>query len=130
MPEDKTMSLREKPNTSHPARDLAMSIEEREHCRALVGTHSAGINFALGHGDETAISQGIPPTIRYRCMAWAALHRTAMSAAHYAAIAQATDDEFKVAAQEFGDELRDLILKQMEGSRESVAEIETRHARG
>lgn len=96
--------------------------------RVMMHAHGSGISYALGVGDETAIQQGVPPTIRYRAMAWAPLHRAAMNAAHYIAMVKATDAEAETAAQAFGDELRDLILKQMPGSRESIAEIEARAA--
>jgi hypothetical protein len=119
-------ALREAPRTAHPGRDNGMSEAEQQHCRALIGSLSAGVNFALGVDDETAIAQGVPPTIRYRCMAWATLHRTAMSFAHYMAIAEATDAEVEEAAQALGNELRDLIIKQMPGSREVVSHIEAR----
>jgi len=120
-------ALREKPNTAHPGRDASMSEAEQQHCRALIGSLSAGVRFALGVDDEAAIKQGVPPTIRYRCIAWSTLHRSAMAFAHYMAIAEATDEEAAEAAQKLGDELRDLILKQMPNSRETVAEIEARH---
>ncbi len=118
----------ETPVTVHPGRDEALSEAEREHVRALIMSHAAGINFALGHGDEAAIQQEVPPTIRYRAMTWATLHRTAMAAAHYCAMVKATDAEAETAAQGFADELKDLILKQLPNSRESVAEIEKRAA--
>jgi hypothetical protein len=118
----------ETPVTVHPGRDEALSEAERQHVRALAHSHSAGINFALAQGDETAIQQEVPPTIRYRAITWAALHRTAMAAAHYCAMVKATDAEAEAAATGFADELRDLILKQLPNSRESVAEIEKRAA--
>jgi hypothetical protein len=119
-------TLREKPNTAHPGSDETMSEPEREHCRALIGSHSAGLRFVLAQGDETAIEQGVPPTIRYRCMAWSTLHRTAMSFAHYMSISEATDEEAKVAAHSLGNELAELIIKQMPNSRNVVADIEAR----
>jgi hypothetical protein len=51
-----------------------------------------------------------------------------MNASHYIAMVKATEEEAAKAAQEFGDELRDLILKQLPNSRESIAEIEKRAA--
>lgn len=116
------------PSTVHPGRDEALSEAERQHVRALIGSHAAGVNYALAHGDETAIQQEVPPTIRYRAIAWAVLHRTAMAASHYIAMVKATDEEAQTAAQGFADELRDLILKQVPNSRESIAEIEKRAA--
>lgn len=121
--------LREKPNAAHPGQDESMSEAERAHCRALIGSLSAGVSFALGVDDETAIAQGVPPTIRYRCMTWATLHRAAMNFAHYMAMSEATDDEAKEGAQDLADRFRDLILKQLPNSRESVAEIEARAER-
>lgn len=118
----------EVPVTVHPRHDPELSEPERHHALALLMAHSAGINFALNHGDETAIRQEVPPTIRHRAMMWATLHRTAMLASHYFAIIKATDEEAQKAAQDLADELRDLILKQMPNSRESVAEIEQRAA--
>ena len=112
----------------HPAQDKSMSEAERQHAQALVRSLSAGISFAIGVDDETAIRQEVPPPIRYRAITWAALHRSAMSASHYLAIVKATDAEAKNAAQGFADELRDLILKQLPNSRESIAEIEARAA--
>jgi hypothetical protein len=118
----------EKPVTVHPGSDPALSEAERAHVRALVASHSAGINFALAQGDETAIQQEVPPTIRYRATFWATLHRTAMNAAHYIAMVKATEDEAETAAAELAEELRALILKQLPNSRESIAEIEKRAA--
>jgi len=94
----------------------------------MMHAHGAAINYTLSIGDEAAIEQGVPPTIRYRAMTWAPLHRAAMNAAHYIAMVKATDAEAETAAQAFGNELRDLILKQMPGSRDAVAEIEARAA--
>jgi hypothetical protein len=118
----------EAPVTVHPGSDPSLSEAERQHVRALIGSHNAGVNYALAHGDETAIQQEVPPTIRYRAMLWATLHRTAMSAAHYVAMVKATDEEAQTAAQAFADELRDLILKQLPNSRKLIAEIEERAA--
>jgi hypothetical protein len=118
----------ETPVTVHPGSDPALSEAERQHVRSLMHAHGSGISYALGVGDETAIEQGVPPTIRYRAMAWAPLHRAAMNAAHYFAMVKATDEEAELAAAALADELRLLILKQMPGSRESIAEIEARAA--
>ena len=118
----------ETPVTIHPRRDQALSEPERQHAIALLMAHSSGINFALNHGDEAAIAQEVPPTIRHRAMMWATLHRTAMLASHYFAIVKATDAEAEIAASDFAEELRALILKQLPNSRESVAEIEKRAA--
>lgn len=118
----------EAPVTVHPGSDPALSEAERQHVRALMHAHGGGISYALGVGDETAIQQGVPPTIRYRAMTWAPLHRAAMNASHYFAMVKATDEEAEVAAAALAEELRVLILKQMPGSRESVAEIEARSA--
>ena len=116
----------EVPITVHFARDETLSKEEREHAIALLMAHSSGINFVVDRGDETAIYQEVPPTIRYRAKMWATLWRSAMFASHYFAIVKATDAEAEKAAQDLADELRDLILKQLPNSRESVAEIEAR----
>jgi hypothetical protein len=118
----------ETPVTVHPGRDPALSEAERQHMRALMHAHGAGISRGLSVGDETAIDQGVPPTIRYRAMLWAPLHRAAMNAAHYFAMVKATDEEAETAAAAIAEELRLLILKQMPGSRESIAEIEKRAA--
>lgn len=116
----------ETPNMAHPGSDPSMSEAERQHCRALLGSLAAGINYALGVGEETAIRQGVPSRIVYRCMFRATHHRTAMGAAHYLAITKATDAEAETAARELADQLAELIIKQLPNSRETVARIEAR----
>jgi hypothetical protein len=118
----------ETPVTVHPGRDPALSEAEQQHVRALMHAHGSGLSYVLAQGDETAIEQGVPPTIRYRAMAWAPLHRAAMNAAHYFAMVKATDEEAEVAAGALAEELRSLILKQMPGSRETIARIEEQSA--
>lgn len=113
---------------SNPAQDQSLSAEEREYARKMI--HALGEMHSRAEclSDDHFQSLGVPFSIARRAMFHATKHRSAMTAAHYLAGLKVSDQGAAHAAQVLADDLRDLILRQLPNSRETVARIDAREA--
>lgn len=104
---------------ANPARDEALSEEERDFARELLHSYGELVRESESVFSQFCQGRGVPEAVCMRAMIQIALHRAGSNGAHLLAMEQASDEHTASETASLAARLSDILTKQLPVSRET-----------